>query len=219
MSFWKDRETIYADSHWKNHRFITTRYYFDRGYLRTDQSETYGCEYFYEYKDRLVEWFSELGYDNKYFDYKFVENVLNPFIGRPVGDVEESIKERARFLRGRREKRKTLIEFWNKLDEQFKGYVVSLDNEIDVYRTGFSIRVLLSSRYTFAERRAFVKTYKKDLVLWAIEQLKESKKAMNKIGDLRFYKPVEIITLRSPEVEIKFEIKDTKPFEEKDDSK
>ena len=40
-----------------------------------------------------------------------------------------------------------------------------------------------------------------------MHELAESKSVRRKIGDMRFYRPVEIINLRANEVEVKFEPK------------
>ena len=93
------------------------------------------------------------------------------------------------------------------MDGQFQEYVIGLANDIDVYSSGFSVRVLLASYRSFDERRLFVKSHKTDLVKWTMWRIAESYKMMKKIGSLDFYKPVEIVTLRNPEIEIKFQVK------------
>ena len=40
-----------------------------------------------------------------------------------------------------------------------------------------------------------------------MQEIPYYQKIMKKIGDLKFYKPVEIIVLRSNELDIKFEVK------------
>ena len=78
---------------------------------------------------------------------------------------------------------------------------------MDVYRTGFSVRVLLDTGMSFPQRRAFIKENKAELISWVMRELSENAGAAKRIGSLRFYRPTEITVLRAPEAEIKFEVK------------
>ena len=219
MGFWKERDIIYAEDMWTDRRHVDVYYGVKDGCLRKIEvpAGRYNRLWFSEYKDKIEEWLESFGYDYKAFDYKFIRNtVLDPFVDRPIEEAEENIKVLADRLRKRREKNKRLLEHWKEMDEIFDGCVVGLGKEIDVYSSGFSVRVLLSSSRSFEERRAFIKAHKVELVRWTMYQISESGKMMNAIGSLDFYRPVEIITLRNPEVEIKFQVKNVDVFDEKE---
>jgi hypothetical protein len=219
MAFWKENDVIYTDPRWMDHRYFNIYYIVKNGCIR-QVSKLTGSAYkdpSIDEKGKIIEWFKTLGYEYKGFDDRFVcRTILNPFVNKPIEEAEENIKRLAERLHKRHEKRERLLTQFEKMDDQFQEYVVGLANDIDIYSSGFSVRVLLASYHSFDERRLFVKSHKKDLAKWTIWRIAENSRMMKKIGSLDFYKPVEIITLRSPEVEIKFQIKNTDVFDEKE---
>lgn len=216
MSFWKENDIIYTDFGWRDHKFVNVYYVIKNGYLTTISTPAWSCykDSSINEKDKIIEWFKSLGYDYKAFDDKFVcKTILNPFLHKPIEEAEENIKHLAERLRKKHEKRARLLTQFEKMDDQFQEYVVGLANDIDIYSSGFSVRVLLASYHSFDERRLFVKSHKMDLTRWTMWRITENYKMMKKIGSLDFYKPVEIVTLRNPEVEIKFQVKNIEAFE------
>lgn len=216
MGFWKENDIIYSDLGWRDHRFVNVYYVIKNGYLTTISTPAWSCykDSSINEKDKIIEWFKSLGYDYKAFDDKFVcKTILNPFLNKPIEEAEENIKRLAERLRKKHEKRTRFLAQFEKMDDQFREYVVGLANDIDIYSSGFSVRVLLASYHSFDERRLFVKSHKMDLVRWAMYQIPEHSRMMKSIGSLDFYKPVEIVTLRNPEVEIKFQVKNIEAFE------
>ena len=215
MSFWKDGEILYSTSGWKNGKYIYTNYVNENGVLRAKEYEHSRFDSIE--KDRFCEWLNKFGYDYRAFGDDFVKkSVLGPFVNLPMKDAEDNIKRLAERLHERRRKEKAVMEIWNQLDSEFRGFVVGIDKWVDVYDSGFSVRVLLSTQYSFSERRKFVKERSKDIVKWTMAQISENKNMLNRIGDLKFYKPVEIITLRNPEVELKFQVKNVAVFVEEE---
>lgn len=216
MGFWKENDVIYTDPRWMDHRYFNVYYIVKNGCIR-QVSKLTGSAYkdpSIDEKGKIVEWFKTLGYEYKGFDDRFIcRTILNPFLNKPIEEAEENIRHLAERLHKRREKRERLLTQFEKMDEQFQEYVIGLANDIDVYSSGFSVRVLLASYRSFDERRLFVKSHKTDLVKWTMWRIAESYKMMKKIGSLDFYKPVEIITLRNPEVEVKFQVKNVEAFE------
>ena len=216
MGFWRDGQIIYADNKFVDGKGWFTTYYGVRdGYLRTAKVNGFdGCR---KYKPDIVRWLKKFGYDYECFDDQFIKkSLLGPFVDKPIEEAEDHIKWLKNRLEERRTKSKRLLKVWKEIDEIFYGYVVGLDKEIDVYNSGFSVRVLLTTSHSFEERRAFVKAARKELVRWTMDQISESSKMMKAIGSLDFYKPVEIITLRIPEVEIKFQVKNAEVFGEEE---
>ena len=207
-----DGKILWRDCHWEEidgrKQYGTKTYFVKDGILRS----TFAADRYYDYyshRDDLKKWLKSLGYDWIAFSDSFVEkSVLGPFVGKPIEEVEQNVRFLAAKLHNRRIARKAEMDSWNDLSEQFKGYVVSLAKDHDVYSTGFSVRVLLSSEKDYQQRKSFVVENKKELLRWAMQQIRLDKVLMRKIGDLSYYKPVEIVTLRAPELEIKFEVKD-----------
>lgn len=137
----------------------------------------------------------------------FITEKIDKCVGKPVSDLNDEM-ERYRQQRYKRYLESVKgSERWLEFKSRFGDYVIGIDNNIDVFPTGFSVRVLFHTDKSFAERKQFVKDHKNDLLEYAIGELKDSKKVMKRIGDMRFYKPVLITTLRAAEAEIKFEIK------------
>ena len=85
--------------------------------------------------------------------------------------------------------------------------MIGVDKDIDTYRDGFSARVLFRSDSDYDERKDFVRREKKNLLLWIMHEIGENVVYSKQIGDINFYKPVEIVMLRIPEIEVKFEVK------------
>ena len=215
MAFWKENEVIYTDLRWIDHRYFNVYYIVKNGCIR-QVSKLTGSAYkdsSIDEKSKIIEWFKTIGYENKRFDDKFIcRTILDPFVNKPIEEAEENIRHLAERLQKKHEKRERLSAQFEKMDDQFREYVVGLANDIDIYSSGFSVRVLLASYHSFDERRLFVKSHKMDLVRWAMYQIPEHSRMMKSIGSLDFYKPVEIVTLRSPEVEIKFQVKNVEAF-------
>jgi len=167
-----------------------------------------------------------LGYDERiafkkafgarYFGSEsFLIGVADSYLDRVIclciGKSEEEVVDICGWYRKKREERKAIerekAEKWEGLREKFDGIVIGLDSKIDVYGDGFSVRVLFGSDVSFGGKKKFLAENRIEFVKWVIHELSESKNAMRRIGDMRFYRPVEIINLRAQEVEVKFEVK------------
>ena len=134
-------------------------------------------------------------------------NSLNRSIGKPIGELEkkmDEVKERRAEYKRIEQNRK---DRWNNTKEKFEGLVIGLDRKLYTYDYGFTARVLFRSDSTFDQRKAFLKSERKNLVKWVMDELKDSKNVQKQIGNIKFYKPVELCLMRIPEVEIKFEVK------------
>ena len=149
--------------------------------------------------------------DERYFigvDYDVFTRLILSCDGKQMSDVQEIFagwderREKHRTRDAEQKKR------WEALRDRFGGSVIGIDKDVDVYDTGFSIRVLFNSGMTFAERKAFLKEHQRDFLRWVMMEVGGSKKVSWEIGDIKFYRPVEMICLRVPEVEVKFEIKE-----------
>lgn len=145
-------------------------------------------------------------------DEKYLDHVDDDAILRLMKNVERVGAEKAAAqFRQRRDKRVAQLERekqrWEALREKFNGIVIGLDNELDMYGDGFSVRVLMNSSLSFTERKSFVKENRAEFVSWVMHELMESAKTAKRIGDIRFYRPVEMTVLRAAEVELKFEVK------------
>ena len=127
--------------------------------------------------------------------------------GKTVEEVCEIAQKRVEAREARNAEYYEKRRRWKKLREKFDGVVIGIDSKIDVYDVGFSVRVLFGSDITFAGKKKFLAENRVEFVKWVMHELTENKAARRKIGDIRFYKPVEIINLRAREVEVKFEVK------------
>ena len=138
----------------------------------------------------------------------YVTRILRECNGKDEDGVKEVIKKY-------KEKRETYRSFeykrqkdWEKLRDRFDGVVIGVDSQMDVYETGFSVRVLFGSDVSFGGRKRFLAENKIEFVKWVMNEISRSKVMTRRIGDMKFYRPVEIVNLRAHEVEVKFEVKE-----------
>ena len=136
-----------------------------------------------------------------------ISNLLEGCVGKSEAELRRTLDAFDARRKNRIAKQRNEAESWDQTRERFGGIVLNLDKRVDVYSTGFSVRVILSSQIDFAQRKAFVTANRKELVRWTMDELSGQTRTMKRLGDLRFYRPVEITVLRAPEVEIKFEVK------------
>ena len=127
--------------------------------------------------------------------------------GLSESDVLAKVGQRKAKRDARRADNEKKAADWEELKKRFDGYVIGIDKSIDVYGSGFSVRVVFSSDVSFQERAKFLRENRAEFVRWVMKEISESKKITNRIGSIKFYKPVEIVNLRAREVEIKFEVK------------
>lgn len=197
-------------------------YYSDNGYLKNVIVFPTKVEATYEMTDRLREKHDE-------FIETYVGSTIDSFVSIPRYDISKFLDGamsnngenllcgtiRNEFktyfdknLCGRGYMDKDEKTRWLALSDEAKHYIVCIDrNYKDICPTGFSVRLLLKSDKSFQEQKQFVKTHRKDILQYVMNEIPHTKKIMRRIGDLKFYKPVEIILLRSNELDIKFEVK------------
>lgn len=147
-------------------------------------------------------------FDDEFYIYCIADDVIDRLFTRISEDGVE--KATSQFRQRREENRKKMEierQRWDNLREKFGGIVISMDSKIDIYSTGFSVRVLLNSETSFAERKKFLKENRTEFLKWLMYELMRNVKTSRRIGDISFYKPVEMTLLRVPEVEVKFEVK------------
>lgn len=178
------------------------------GILRMEECGRFYCQW----SDLLP---FKYAFGKRFGDEKFLIGVKSDFISRVLkeccGKSEAEVYEIIEKYRGKREAHRNrdsaVQKEWEKLREKFDGVVIGIDSTIDVYGNGFSVRVLFGSDVTFVGRKKFLQENRVEFLKWVISDISKSKKITKRIGDIRFYKPVEIINLRVPEVEVKFEVK------------
>lgn len=147
-------------------------------------------------------------------DAKFLNKVDDDAIAKLLERVDMlgqdvAVEEFRQKRKKRQDDEKAAREHWQKLFERFNGVVIGMDAKIDVFVTGFSVRVLFNSSVGFNGRKKFLVENQRDFLLWLMGEIKGSKRVMKRIGEMSFYKPVEIINMRTVnEVEVKFEIKE-----------
>lgn len=194
---------------WPHFRTNMVNFYLKDGVFVVEEGEPE--EYKYAERLKFKRKFGERFFGDSSFligvDDDFVYGILYEFMGKNESEIEKIVEK----YRSQRDKRRTKIQAekdrWEELREQFDGVVIGLDSSIDVYENGFSVRVLFCSDMTLVGKRKFLANNKKEFLKWVMLEISNSKKMIKRVGDVRFYKPVEIINLRIPEVEVKFEIK------------
>ena len=181
----------------------------DRNYYFVDDRLTYDVVRVADRRNnrKMIQWIRELGYDPIYLDRYVDRMFMSSGVGKSRKYLEQTVKNAAEKWRIGREQQKEKEEEWKNLRERFGGMVIGLDKEFSVYESGFSVRVLMSARRGFEERKKFVQENQKEFWVYVIEEVGKSKRIMNKIGDIRFYEPEELILMRVPEIEVKFKIK------------
>lgn len=171
--------------------------------------------------DNLIALCKSVGYDSQYAwaGHRVVEKAIEPSVGKPIEDAEKITKRLAFELQRARIRNKKELERAENSKKRLAnaslpdGLVLGLAKEIDVCESGFSVRVLLSSSLTFEQHKKLVKDNKAKICKWAMTEITERKSMLKAVGSMTFYKPVEMTILRSCEIEIKFEDKDTTAFE------
>ena len=183
-------------------------YYLEDGLLRMRPMSTrYRCSEERGDKGQLgIRFFNDERYFN-HVDPRSISAIFMSCIGQPEATLKKRMDSFDKRRREREEKRSADAAKWEKLKNRFGGAVIGLDHELDVYKTGFSVRVLLDTGMSFPQRRMFIKENKVELISWIMRELSENAGAAKRIGSLRFYRPAEITVLRAPEAEIKFEVK------------
>ena len=171
-------------------------------------------------KKKPFTWYNNIGFKRDFGnllfgDKEFLVGTSTEFVHKILlecnGKDKKGIEEIAKKYKDKREANRT-SDFrkqkeWEKLRDKFDGIVIGVDSQIDVYESGFSVRVLFSSDVTFGGRKQFLFENKIEFVKWVMREIENSKVMTRRIGDMKFYKPVEIINLRVHEVEVKFEVK------------
>ena len=187
--------------------YVTREYFFDgREVLAKEYDSEYKFSQF-SWDDRLKQFLSEYGLHTRYCSAMYLEQeILEPCVEGHV-NFAKLVEEKCRIQAESREKRQKDLENWRDLEKRFGGQIIGIDKNIDVFSTGFSVRVIMRTGLDFEERRSFIREHCRDLVKYVMNELTDSKKVMNRIGDIKFYKPTSITVLRISEVEIKFEVK------------
>ena len=145
---------------------------------------------------------------------EFVSGFIERCIGKDIQCVKKEIdgyigKRTDRYLENVR-----ATQRWLSFKEKYGPVVIGIDGSIDVYPTGFSVRVLFNSDEQFEDRKKFVKEHKKEFLNYVIGELEDKKGLMKRIGSLQYYTPTLITVLRkSAEVDVKFEVKNIEAFE------
>lgn len=141
-------------------------------------------------------------------DYDVLTKFLKRCDGLPVEEFEKKCQERIANRKRTQDLAERRAVEWEKLREKFCGVVLGVDKEVDVFSTGFNVRVICKSTTTIDERRSCVRGSQKEFLRFVMSEVAGNHVAMARLGDIRFYRPVEIVYLREPEVEVKFEVKE-----------
>lgn len=139
-------------------------------------------------------------------------DVFETFLLSCDGMSEAQIIERAKAWLKKREERREAerkkTEPWRSLSEGLREVVIGVDKSVDVFNTGFNVRVICNSAATVEERKKSVRVSQSEFLRYVMFEVAKNRNAMSKLGDIRFYRPVEIVYLSSPQIEVKFEVKE-----------
>ena len=208
---WEDGEPIfYADLFNYFHRSYSrfcpwdcVRFFNNHGIISAEEAG------WVPYKKASIEYFGKLksllnkcGYTPNVIRNYTIAKFLWALVGHPICELPRAIEEELvpRYINGQKYRNEVLFA-------QFSGYVIGLSRFFYTYDSGFSVRLVLSSQFSFCERRDFCIKNKKRLIVYVKDEIRKSKRIMKSIGSLDYFKCTEITVLRNPEVEFKFDIK------------
>ncbi len=216
MGFWPEGKTILHCSYWDKdvtgkNNYVSIAYVIADGKLAERKATKYGS--WMLYKAEIDRWFEYLGRSNKSYTDRFVRAILQPCVGKTTDELDSYAKAILEKNNAKRALETAKKRSWEDCDEDFKSFVVGLDSTLFLYDAGFSVRLVISSARSFEERRNFVKRRGRDILKWTAQELMLNPRSAGQIGDIRFYKPVTIGVMRVPQIEIKYEVKDTSVFE------
>ena len=101
-------------------------------------------------------------------------------------------------------------EKWDLLRERFGNKIMGIDKRyLRTFPRGFAVRVLMSTG-NIEDRKRFAQENRSDIIEWVTEEIAGMSNFMKKIGSLDYYRPTDMIILQSSEIEIIFEVKESK---------
>ena len=209
------RKLIWADSLWvvRNGKkeFRNLRWYVDGETIFTESvtESVNSWESPSELRNQMRKWLSDIGYCMKGVGNETISKWLLQCDGKSVEAFEGLVREKIVNHAERKAAEKQTEAEWKRLSERFGGSVLGIDRKLDIYQSGFSVRVLLKSSLTRDDRRKLLKEHRTEIVKWVMEEVPGSRDFRDKIGSLKFYRPTEIVLLNAPEFEVKFEVKRT----------
>ena len=182
----------------------TYRFFVEDGVLKLEKAQRNEAS---DIKEVIgTRYFNDAGYF-KHCDSGMLPGILLMCEGLPVSVLDREMEQ----FNIRREARAKRYEEeaarWENLKSRFGGMVIGIGKDVDVFDTGFSVRVIFRSDLSFADRKKFLQESKRKFLEWVMFEVRRDFRIKQKIGDFGFYKPVEIVNLRVPEVEVKFEVK------------
>lgn len=198
---------IFIGGKWKNKIWA-----FENGVL-IEQNRSDGLSFYGDCEDTIFDIMRSRGFNTQGTSDFGVVSVLDKCLGHDESFLYDVIDEMIKKQNERREKRLEKEKKWKELSHRFNGYVIGIEKKIDVFPTGFSVRVLLNTSLGYVERKEYMMKHKKEICQFAVNEIRESGWISKRIGDITFYKPVLITALRNAcEIEIKFEVKDVEAF-------
>lgn len=209
------RKLIWADSLWvvRNGKkeFQNLRWYVDGETIFTESvtESVNSWESPSEMRNQMRKWLSDIGYCMKGVSDETISKWLLQCDGKGVAEFEGLVREKIAKHAARKDAEKQKEAEWKRLSERFGGSVLGIDRKLDIYQSGFSVRVLLKSSLTRDDRRKLLKEHRTEIVKWVMEEVPCAKDFRDKIGSLKYYRPTEIILLKAPEFEVKFDVKRT----------
>ena len=170
-----------------------------------EYKEQYADGLLKEYQQEIKEEMIADGYNlrNDYF-----VRLLQTYANKPWTDLLNYIQKRIELKEYNRQKQAEKDKRWADLYKKFNGKILGLDiKHFDVYDKGFSVEIVMSSGLSREERLEYVKTHKKDIIKWCMEEIGKEDKLTKKIGDVSYYKPSEIVIMKNPRVMVSFVVK------------
>lgn len=208
------RKLIWTDSLWvvRNGKkeFRNLRWYVDGETIFTESVSSWESPS--ELRNQMRKWLGDIGYCMKGVSDETISKWLLQCDGKSVEAFEGLVREKIANHAARKAAEKQTEAEWKKLSERFDGSVLGIDKKLDIYQSGFSVRILLKSSLTREDRRKLLKEYRTELVKWVMEEVTGSRDFRDKIGSLKYYRPTEIVLLKAPEFEVKFEVKRAEAF-------
>lgn len=141
------------------------------------------------------------------------ESLLRACDGKPAAFLKEELARRKiRSDQSRRNRKENAAE-WAKLNQRFNNFVIGVD-DIDLYETGFTVYVLLNSRWTFEQQCQWVRKNRAALVRYVQEEMPRTTKLSKKkrqlaLETLPFCVLDETVLSRQNLLLLKYEVKES----------
>ena len=155
--------------------------------------------------EMLEDIYHECGYVR--FEPAVSGHIVYDFIGKTLDEFKEELKRRAKILAKHRGNSMKYFKRWIEQCETFSDIPIGIDKQIDDFETGFSVFVLMNSKYTRKKQADFIRNNKKKFIAFVVQEIKRLKK--RKYANLiPFCRVSNVMVTNRNEAVVTFELKE-----------